>query len=65
MTASDRQGKQLKVGDLITITAKIIAIESEDRGANIVAVTAIEHGPERKVYSIPCVHGSQVDKVGN
>lgn len=64
MATVDKNGAELKVGDEITVRLRIVDIAGEEAGANISAVTVIPHGDAKKVYALPCVHGSQVEKAG-
>lgn len=63
MDAKDSKGQPLKVGDFILVRAQIIDIAPAGDDAMLVALTAVPHGPDKKVYSIPTIHGSQVEKV--
>lgn len=60
---TDKNGKQIAVGSIINVRAKVAAITGEGEAAMLSALTELTHGTEGKVYSIPVIHGSQVEVV--
>lgn len=61
---SDMHGNELRVGTKINVAAVVTDIADVNGEAMLSAVTAIGHGTDGKVYSLPVLHGSQVTKQG-
>lgn len=59
----DKNGKEIKVGSLISIQGRVISITGDGDAALASALTEVEHGEEKKRYGLPVLHGSQVEVV--
>lgn len=63
MNPKDKNGKEIAVGSIINVQAKVVSITRDGDDAMLSATTLIEHGAEKKVYGLPVLHGSQVEVV--
>jgi hypothetical protein len=61
--ATDKNGKAVKVGDLILVRARVQSVTGFDQHGNISALTEVGHDAKDRRYALPVLHGSQVELV--
>jgi hypothetical protein len=61
--ATDKNGKAVKVGDLIHVLARVESVSGSKADGNIGALTEVKRGAGRIQYDLPLLHGSDVEVV--
>jgi len=60
--AKDRLGNELAIGDEILVLATVKTIGAGEQDGFISAVTAVPMPDDGRVFALPVLHGSQVEK---